>query len=59
MGTAAGGEGQPSEKPQGSGLGGQHPERMFGVSPRARNGSGLEPGPPKQVSRGQARQAGL
>lgn len=59
MGIAAGGEGQPSEKPQGSGLGGQHPERMFGVSPRARNGSGLELGPLKQVSRGQARQAGL
>ena len=59
VGIAAGGEGQPSEKPQGSGLGGQHRERMFGVSPRARNGPGLELGPLKQVSRGQARQAGL
>lgn len=41
MGIGAGGEGQLSRKPQGSGLGEQHPGRMFWVAPRAEDGSGL------------------
>lgn len=41
VGIGAGGEGQLSRKPQGSGLGEQHPGRMFWVAPRAEDGSGL------------------
>lgn len=51
VGIAAGGGVQPSEKPQGSNLGVQHPGKRFGVAPRAGVASTLGLGPLRQAHR--------